>query len=821
MKLFFKLFLILIFIIAGCIKEEKTSLKKGVWSSNNPLNIPYRRRLNELESGNKLANGSFEKGRYFKDNYNTFEINGWKEMQGGITWVDKKRNTFNDSKIYKGTKALKLEKKFIDETENKHVGILSDFIKVIPGKYDLSFRIKLENIQPVKQRFGSRLMETVNIRVNFYDKNKIKLNGNMVNPITGLEFNNEFKAFPFSAYWQIDSMDWSQARGISYKFPFTDGIIPNETRYVRLYFGLNGTGTIWLDDISFKYSSDNFSVKEKTEPLFSNKMDQVDLLLPTPQHVEKKSFLTLNKGTDKTRIAIITPEVRDPIIAEKIARLNERIVTLSDDKAIEVSVISSEDKNHFSGQSIVFSIGQNFLSKEYMDSLPYDEIKNQEQSYFIKCFSHADKHMIFLDGKSRSGLNYSLQTLYQLFDDERNGYYMADVIDYPDVKKRGLLSAISKSLQEDARYFSDLRLTHIFFENDSLSNQLYSNNIKHLKKITEHNSLTPGISLNLYNCIDQNNRQLSGDQQIIKVLKEKVGIAKKHGYNNILIRADMDQFSCDFSFKDNTNKLKYRNLLDYHSEVLKEVRLSALNDTRISFLPSWSNSQCIRRSRGKGELYLSELHKKTSSSINFGWKGPDDPFYKMDDIEINYIEQILSKYPFLFFTNVNPQSKDIFDNDFISTFPGRARNCSMFSHFNLQLPDKFYAKISDSQCLIQHHRDNIFEKIRIASYADYLWNPDNYNPERSLFIILSKYFGQDNAINLVKFNDLIYAVYERYVKSMNLENTKKFYRSAGEYMNQLNSVYNQLIKNIQDEAACQALEELKKQTEFFYQKTRK
>jgi len=304
-------------------------------------------------------------------------------------------------------------------------------------------------------------------------------------------------------------------------------------------------------------------------------------------------------------------------------------------------------------------------------------------------------------------------------------------------------------------------------------------------------------------------------------LKKKISVAKKHGYNNIFIRADMDQFSCDFSFKDNTNKLKYRNLLDYHSEVLQAVRLSTSDDTRISFLPSWSNSQCIRISRGKGELYLSELHKKTSSSINFGWKGPDDPFYMMDDIEINYIEQILSKYPFLFFNHVNPQSKGIFDNDFITTFPGRARSCSMFNHFNLQLPDKFYTKVSDSQCLIKHHPKNIFEKIRIASYADYLWNPDYYNPERSLFIILSKYFGQDNAINLIKFNDLIYTVYEKYVKSMNLENSKKSYRSAGESMKQLNSVYNKLIKNIQDETACQVLEELKKQTEVFYQKTRK
>jgi len=42
-------------------------------------------------------------------------------------------------------------------------------------------------------------------------------------------------------------------RGISHKYPFFEGDLPENTRYVRLSFGLKGAGTMWIDDGSFGF----------------------------------------------------------------------------------------------------------------------------------------------------------------------------------------------------------------------------------------------------------------------------------------------------------------------------------------------------------------------------------------------------------------------------------------------------------------------------------------------------------------------------------------------------------------------------------------
>ncbi|SRR6056297_1114808 len=820
MKWYYKIFLLLIFLVAACIKEENPSIKRGVWSGNNPLSIPYRKRINEFESGNKVENGSFEEGRYFKNNYNTFEISGWKEMQGGIDWVDKKRGIYDKNEIYSGSKALKLEKKSIDETENEHIGILSDFIKVIPGKYDLSYRIKLENINPAKQRLGARLMETINVRVYFYDKNKIRISGNTVNPITGFEFDNEFKAFPFSAFWQIDSMDWIKAKGISYKFPFPDGIIPDETRYVRLYFGLNGTGTMWLDDVCFKYSRDNFSIKEKAEPFFNKKPDKVDLLVPMPQHVDKKSFVDLAEHNENSKIAIITPINPDKKILETANRLKDTITSACGKGNADVSILPGDYSYPVSENSIIFSLGTNNLSDRHKDSLPYENLKNHQQSYFIKNLIISDKSFVFLDGDSQESLYYSLQTLIHLFDSQKHGFYRADIIDYPDFVHRALISSTSKINPEHNKVISDLRLTHIFYETDSLSNLNFSNTLDKLRQIALNDFLQPGICFKLY---DKENLKshLKGDETQIKTLKSKIKKADKENIKNVLIRADLKSFPCNFSFRNNENSLKYRNLLDLHSEMLKDIEQNTSQKMEINFIPTWSNSQCIRKSQGRGELYLSELSKKTSQKTCFGWKGPDESFYQMDEVEINYISQMLSKFPFFFAETINPQSQNTFGNDFIQAFPGKARNCSMFNHFNLKLPDDLEESLKNQLFLISHHFNNLFEEIRLSTYSDYLWNSDYYDPEESLFRILINQYGQQNAINLIKFNDLIYAVYEMHLKSQMIENNKKFMRSANDYMSQLTNVYNQLKSNLQNEMVQNALDELKKRTDQFYQDTGK
>ena len=56
-------FLLLLILVSGCLKEDKTTINKAVWSSKEPLNIPLKKRWSEYRDRQKVFNGSFEQGR--------------------------------------------------------------------------------------------------------------------------------------------------------------------------------------------------------------------------------------------------------------------------------------------------------------------------------------------------------------------------------------------------------------------------------------------------------------------------------------------------------------------------------------------------------------------------------------------------------------------------------------------------------------------------------------------------------------------------------------------------------------------------------------
>ena len=58
-----------------------------------------------------------------------------------------------------------------------------------------------------------------------------------MNPNTGALINNSAKNYTFANFWRIDDLPWGKVRGRSYHYPFSEGDIPDRTRYDRLFFG--------------------------------------------------------------------------------------------------------------------------------------------------------------------------------------------------------------------------------------------------------------------------------------------------------------------------------------------------------------------------------------------------------------------------------------------------------------------------------------------------------------------------------------------------------------------------------------------------------
>lgn len=263
--------IVLILSFISCKKKEQTIIQTS-WSAKDPVAIPINTRLNQQNLGNLVPNASFEIGKvlFHESNIQTFAIDGWKVIGDHVEWVNNQSVEYESQEVFHGNHSVKVVKDYIDETETEGVGVLSDFIKVIPGNYFLKMNLRFKNIQSHKERLGFKLYDAVNIRLKYYDKNKIELSAQECNPFDKSRIDNGYKSLSISNFWEIENLDWCEVHGKSAYYPFFNGDIPDKARYVKIFIGLNGTGTLWIDKVDYRYTDENFTLLEKLEPYFNS-----------------------------------------------------------------------------------------------------------------------------------------------------------------------------------------------------------------------------------------------------------------------------------------------------------------------------------------------------------------------------------------------------------------------------------------------------------------------------------------------------------------------------------------------------------------------
>jgi len=87
---------------------------------------------------------------------------------------------------------------------------------------------------------------------------------------------------------------------------------------------------------------------------------------------------------------------------------------------------------------IIFSLGKTELYNKYREKLPLDKIAGHNQGYFIYTLNSLEK-VVFIFGNSSEGNLYAIQTVIQLFDNQRLLFHNANIIDYPSDNYRSLL----------------------------------------------------------------------------------------------------------------------------------------------------------------------------------------------------------------------------------------------------------------------------------------------------------------------------------------------------------------------------------------------
>lgn len=766
-----------IFILVSIFSCKHTSVdeEEAPWFSNDPLTIPQRIRLQKYTKGNLVHNPSFELGRIYNlpdTSAFNFKLDGWRKIGDHVEWVYIRMDSIYDvDEVNSGNHAIKICREKANETETIGEGIQSDYIKVIPGKFNLTVYLRAKNIKSYSSRLGTKLNDAIAIEIKYYDKNKIEIPGIYYIKHLHKEIDIGFKGYPFANHSSIENLDWCKINARSHNNLLTAGSIPDNARYVKIFIGLKGTGTIWIDNVEYVYSKINFSPLERFSYLTDTTNTIQNYLIPQPKYVELKSAIKYYTEKGISSVYIQIPENAGAFILYCAKFLKKKIQEISQpfsDTEVQINIGYHLNEKDLLSYNLIFSIGSTNLYKDFNDYLPFKEISSRgKYAYFI---DHASDlpNVVFLHGNSDNACFYSILTAIQLFDKLQGIYHSASIMDYPDFEKRNILVsddilANNKEIESNIKALISYKLNGIYLE--SGSQHKYENNSPLLNKLKRISSFSGNSSIlrwsYLQSPLDSMEDQINDRKKLHKKLEwdtRQINYMISRGANTIA-------YFSNISFPENIKQKNIINsieIFDQEIDFLKHIKRTYLN-IKLEYRPFWSSTCLLTKQEERAFLlgkYLSE------SFVNrYIYTGHDKNSFYLDELDIQYYHSF-SNAPVVFWDNslsslsYESLSKQLLSSDEIEQY-------KMFSLFepygnSFNISEKSYIYID--KIILNTYPVSELEKIRITTALDFFWNIKKYDPDQSLWKVLVSNYGRKNAIELIYYNDLFFSLYKNLVK---------------------------------------------------------
>ncbi len=792
-------------VFLGACSAAKPTLRgdSGVrWSSLDPLGIPYAVRLAQFEKGNLVGNFSFEEGEPATDGADgPFKLKRWTAVGRSAEWVDLESGRHAPEEVAAGRHAVKIVKTSAGELDEAE-GIISDFIPVIPGNYDFTYDVRLRNITSHRARLGARLHDAVVVRTLFFDVHKKMIDPALVNPVAGSLIDNSDKSFSFANFWGIDDFPWGTVRGRTYNYPFSEGDLPEGTGFVRLFFGLKGKGTMWIDNVGYRYSKWNFSTLERMQAVSDRRLSPADRIIPTPKSLEPlDDVVYFDPQRSRTSPPIIVlPE--NPAAAERTAaRILHHKISAAIQKALPAEAHADRtvrvvEKNLPSGDlragRLVFSIGHNDLYRRMRPDLPLNAIGEVSQGYVIKSEPVGDARIVFLLGETPAGTFNAVATAVQLLEEDDCIYHDAVVVDFPDFLGR---SYCLKNWQSAAELRNDLdaiermslyKLNKIYSGHNRttadwhLVDDLFRKGVAEAgRKCRESGVVSLALMVNPYSHLgfepsaddlDDQTRHfwVHSRPESLELLKQVFRVGLDAGAETIMLQAD-DSLPHTGGNRKNyglytaEDKSRFVNLQNAQAQVINNLKQwldSAYPTVRFEFCPPWYANEFIDRSQGKAEAYFAELTSQIPRDVAIVWTGPTVRSLSVDMADLHRFSSLIGRWPMIWDNTLyarNIETKRY--GGYTTYYPGKVRMCNLFEPFDTDIPKDFQAYNDGRHMYTNGNAFSEVYRIKFATVADYAWNTAAYNPELSLWKVLCSLYGAECARELMLFNDAYYRTY--------------------------------------------------------------
>ena len=756
-------------LIDSCKNDDQTRIQ-ATWTSKDPIAIPQNIRFNQKKLGNLVTNNSFETGKIFyeQSDIKTFDINGWKKVGENIEWVNSTLENFESEEVFNGIHSVKIHRKVSDEIEEWGDGIMSDFIKVIPGNYKLKLQLKLKDIIPNQTRLGAKMYDAINIRLIYFDKNKIEINGVEFNPFTNNKIDNTFKSLSFANYRNIKDFGWGEVYGVTSDFPFYDGDMEDNARYVKIFIGLKGTGTMWIDDVEFTYTNNNFTLLERIKPYFDSSFSTMDLIFPTPKEITGLNEIVYFNKNKKELPVIVLANKKDlfqQTYANEIKQFFFNTIKKSNEsiKIDDIQIVDRSKLKHLDTSSFAIILGNK--ESELIDN---DSIVWHNQSYYIGKFKN-QANWITLIGNRSEDLSYAVKTLLQMIDIESNIIYSARIYDYPDISIRNYLVSsflgTEEDIKEKLKTFSEYKYNYPYF-------QYYNDN----------ELFYPQVNID-------------------EIIKSKARY--------------IDANITDVNLNVKPSEITLIRENDTLNKVLKNISRIEFKEN-VEYLSAYSNLAAINNNEIDAAIFYNTVINQFNN-LKLAWTGPDEISVKIDDAHCYRIHEIVKQNPIFIDNSLEIPDKRLNSDYLKDYYAGKIRLGSLFGPYENNFSNKLS---SDPHSKVILNVNNLTElnTIRMLTAIDFYWNANDYNPDKSLWIVLNRLYGKENAKNLIYLNDAYYGLLE-ICRKMKVDGGHfKTLRMAKNFKTDLDKYWDLVEKGIDNEDLINELYDLLEVTEFDYNK---
>jgi hypothetical protein len=828
-----------VLILNACSTTEhpRKEYPAAPWSSFEPLSSPYDTRQSQFEKGNLVVNPSFEDGWAVGDTAgDAGRINGWEKVGRNVRRVERESADPAQEGVASARHAVEIIRKRANELDEAE-GIISDYIAVIPGNYYFSYQVKLQNVASNRYRRGVRLFDAVAVKVLFFDKDKQPIDPGVLNPVSRSLIDNSDKGYSFSNYWRIDEFPWAEVRARAYNYPFSEGDVPDGTRYVRLFFGLKGTGAMWIDNIVYRYSKWNFSALERLKPYFARPLTLAESLIPTPKNFQQINDIVFHDATlanPRLPVIVLPPNPAPAdfsaagILQEKISTVLGRVMTTTEFKRDRIRILENEHSlADILNSKLVFSIGPTSVYKKVQPQLALSAVSDNPQGYVIKTAQIGDTHIVFLYGQTPLARYYAAATAIQLFEADQAVYHDALVVDYPDFLGR---SYVFKGWQNSTELQNDLdslprmsryKLNKVYLGYNRpgktwhQADALYRRGIQAAgKQCRESGVMSLAMMINPYSHLgfETSAAQFSDQlrytwthesEQSLEMLKDLYRLALNAGAETIMLLADdsvphAGRNRQNYALYTREDKKRFVALQNAQAHVINQLKQwldSTYPGTRLEFCPPWYSNEHIDRSEGKAEYYFKDLSAQIPRDVAIIWTGPTVRSLSIDMADLYRYKTLIGRWPMLWDNTLyarNLESRNY--GGYPAHYPGKVRMCNLFEPYDTYRP-KAFEKYSDGrQMYTNGAADSDVYKIKYATVADYQWNTAAYNPELALWKALTATYGRPAAEQLLRFNDAYYGVFEMCLrlksedsKSEDVNHAEKFLEDMRNYLNNISA----------------------------------